>query len=206
MSAKRTALVSDPALERTIDKILKQTENEILKGLDASLGDTQKILDNSLSKLEQEHDKIITEGKKEAEKLEKQIVGSSDLEARNKQLILVEDSVSKVFSDAIDQIKNASRDETYSKMISKLIEESTNVLDTTNVTVFTNSKDKEVVKSVIAKFSGAELSNDAIECLGGIRVKSKDGSMTFDNTIDARLERMKPLIRKEIATKFGIGN
>jgi len=30
--------------------------------------------------------------------------------------------------------------------------------------------------------------------------------MTFDNTIDARLERLKPLIRKEIATKFGLGN
>ena len=42
--------------------------------------------------------------------------------------------------------------------------------------------------------------------LGGVEVKSKDGTMTFNNTIDARVDRMKPLIRKDIATKFGLGN
>ena len=29
--------------------------------------------------------------------------------------------------------------------------------------------------------------------------------MTFDNTLDARVERLKPLIRKDIAGKFGVG-
>jgi len=31
-------------------------------------------------------------------------------------------------------------------------------------------------------------------------------AITFDNTLDARIERLKPLIRKEIASKFGVGN
>ncbi|MGI0047906.1 MAG: V-type ATP synthase subunit E family protein, partial [Nitrososphaera sp.] len=43
------------------------------------------------------------------------------------------------------------------------------------------------------------LSNDHIDVLGGIRVKSADGTMTYDNTIDSRIERLKPLIRKNIA-------
>ena len=30
--------------------------------------------------------------------------------------------------------------------------------------------------------------------------------MTFDNTLDAKIERLKPLIRKEIAAKFGVNN
>ncbi len=199
-------MVSDPALERTIDKILGQTESQILSSLSDSLSESQKTLENSRPKLEQEFDKIITEGKKEADKLQKQIIGSSDLEARNKQLLLVQESVEKVFNKAIDQIKNSARDANYSKLISKLLEDSTKILGTTKVTVFTNSKDKEIVKSELSKFSGAELSNETIDCLGGVQVKSKDGSMTFDNTIDARIERMKPLIRKEVATKFGIGN
>jgi V/A-type H+-transporting ATPase subunit E len=58
----------------------------------------------------------------------------------------------------------------------------------------------------VSQFSGAEFSSETIECLGGIKAKSKDGAMTFDNTIDARIERLKPLIRKEIAAKFGVGN
>ena len=199
-------MTSDPALERTIDKILGQTEKEILSSLNSSLEDSQKTLDDSHSRLEQEYDKIISDGKKEAEKLQKQIIGSSDLEARNKQLLLVEESVEKAFAKAVEQIKNADRSGDYTNLISTLLNESTKILGTSDVTVFTNSKDKEVVKSAVEKISGADLSSETIECLGGIQVKSKDGAMTFDNTIDARLERLKPLIRKEIATKFGIGN
>ncbi len=92
------------------------------------------------------------------------------------------------------------------QLIESLLEESTNALGTTEVTVYTNSKDKQIVQPLLSKFSGAELSNDTIDCLGGVEVKSKDGTMTFNNTIDSRFERMKPLIRKEIAKKFGIGN
>jgi V/A-type H+-transporting ATPase subunit E len=86
------------------------------------------------------------------------------------------------------------------------LEESTQILGTSEITVFTNAKDKDVVQSALSQFSGAELSSDTIDCLGGIITKTKDGTMKFDNTIDAKIERLKPLIRKEIATKFGVGN
>ena len=91
-------------------------------------------------------------------------------------------------------------------MVKKLLEESTQILGTSEITVFTNTKDKDLIQSTISQFSGAKLSSDTIDCLGGIIIKSKDGTMTFDNTIDARIERLKPLIRKEIASTFGVGN
>ena len=199
-------MTSDSRLESTIDKILKQTEIENLSSLKQSFEESLGILTKSQTSLEEEYDRIIDEGKKEAEKIEKQIVGSSDLESRNKQILLVEESVQKVFDKAIEKISSSTHDDKYSKLMESLLEESTNALGTTQVTVFTNSKDKQIVQPLLSKFSGAELSNDSIECLGGVEVKSKDGTMTFNNTIDARVERMKPLIRKEIATKFGIGN
>ena len=197
---------SDPKLERTIDKILNQTEIECLSSLKKSFEESLDTISKSQLSLEQEYDRIIDEGKKEAEKIEKQIIGSSDLEIRNKQILLIEDSVQKVLDKAITKIGSTNRDSNYSKLMSRLLEESTNALGTTDVIVYTNSKDKEVVKPLLSKFSGAELSSDTIDCLGGVEVKSKDGSMTFNNTIDATIERMKPLIRKEIAKKFGIGS
>lgn len=197
---------SDPKLERTIDKILNQTEIECLSSLKKSFEESLDTISKSQLSLEQEYDRIIDEGKKEAEKIEKQIIGSSDLELRNKQILLIEDSVQKVLDKAITKIGSTNRDSNYSKLMLRLLEESTNALGTTDVIVYTNSKDKEVVKPLLSKFSGAELSSDTIDCLGGVKVKSKDGSMTFNNTIDATIERMKPLIRKEIAKKFGIGS
>jgi len=199
-------LTSDPKLERTVDKILNQTEVEILTSLKNSFDESIETLSKSQSSLEQEYDKTIDEGRKESEKIEKQIVGSSDLESRNKQLLLVEESVEKVFDKAIEKIKATNRNEDYSKLITNLLNEATEALGTTEVMIYTNSKDQEVVKKLLSKYSGAELSSETIDCLGGVEIKSKDGSMAFNNTIDARIERLKPLIRKEIASKFGLGN
>ncbi len=199
-------MASEAALEQTIDKVLNKTESEILSGLKSSLEDAKKSLDDSLPKLEREYDKIVADGKKEADKIEKQLTGSSDLEARNKQLMLIEESVDKVFDNAVKEIGDTDRNQDYSKLISSLLDEATRILGTSDVIVYTNSKDQDIVKSVLDQFSGAELSSETIECLGGVRVKSRDGSMTFDNTLDARIQRLKPLIRKEIASKFGIGS
>ena len=203
---QRHPLASNSALESTIDKILKNTENDILANIKSGLDDAQQNLDSAIPKLETEYDKIISDGKKEADKIEKQITGSADIEARNKQLMALEEAVDKVFSAALDQIANADRSGDYSNLIKTLIEEATQILGTSEILIFTNTKDKDVVQSALSQFSGAELSSETIECLGGIKVKSKDGTMTFDNTIDARIERLKPLIRKEIAAKFGVGN
>ncbi len=193
----------DSALERTVDKILQNTEQQIQASLEEAFKSSESTLSNSHASLEQDYDKILSEGKKEAEKLEKQVIGNADLESRNKQLLMVEESIEKVFAKAIKKIKDADRDKDYSKLISSMLKESTDIMGTSEIIIQTNSKDKPVVESLLSKFKGATLSSDLLDCLGGIKVKSKDGTMTFDNTIDARLERLKPLIRKDIASKFG---
>ena len=199
-------MASDPKLEKTIDKIINQAETELLSSIKNSLEESQQTLTNSQTTLDQEYDRIISDGKKEADKLEKQIVGSSDLESRNKQLVIIDDSIEQVFVKAIEKIKNVERNGDYSKLINTLIDDSAKVLGTSDVVVYTNSKDKNIVKKALSKFPGAKLSSETIDCLGGVQVRSKDGTMTFTNTLDARLERMKPLIRKEIASKFDLGN
>ena len=197
-------MTSNSQLEQAIDKILTKTQNNILSEIESALTDSQQNLDDFVPKLESEFDKIIADGKKEAEKIERQIVGGADIEVRNKQLIALEESVEKVFSKALEQIANADRSGDYSNLIKTLLTESTQVLGTSEIIVLTNTKDKDVVQSALSQFPGSELSSETIDCLGGIIVKSKDGTMTFDNTINARINRLKPLIRKGIAVKFGV--
>jgi len=202
--SRRPLLTTNLALESTIDKILKNTENDILSSLKSALDDSQQNLDDSVTKLETEYDKIISDGKKEADKIEKQIVGGSDIEARNKQLLALEAAVDKVFTTALEQITNSDRNSDYANLINTLLQQATSTLGTTEVRVFTNAKDKDVVQSSLSNFSGSELSSETIECIGGVKIESKDGAMKFDNTIDAKIDRLKPLIRKEIASKFGV--
>ena len=62
-------------MEQTIDKIIKKSEKQVVSDLkDAGLNFKQN-LDDSVAKLESEYDKILSDGKKEADKIEKQIVG-----------------------------------------------------------------------------------------------------------------------------------
>ena len=198
--------MNNTLLAKSIDKILEKTEKEILVNLENSVSDAKQTLDDSIPKLEQEFEKIISDGKKEADKIEKQIIGSSDLEVRNKQLLALEVAIDEVFTKALNQIVNTNHSDDYSNLIKTLLNESTKILDTTKVIVSTNSKDKDLVQSLLSKYPGAELSSQTINCLGGVIIKSKDGAMKFDNTIDARFQRLKPLIRKQIASKFGVGN
>ena len=197
---------SNSALESTIDQVLERNSSEFAQSLKNSLEDAQKTLSDALPMLEEEYEKIISDGKKEADKIEKQIVGSADLEARNKSLLIVQESAEKVLEKAKEKITNMDRNSEYSNLITKLLTEATSALNTSDVIVYTNSKDKDVVQSAVSNISGAELSNDPIDCMGGVKVTSKDGSMSFDNTIDARIELLKPLIRKDIAAQFNLGN
>ena len=197
---------SNSGLESTIDQVLERNSSEFSQSLKNSLTDAQKTLSDSLPMLEEEYEKIIADGKKEADKIEKQIIGSADLQSRNKTLLIVQESTDKVLEKAKEKISNMDRNSEYSSLIAKLLTEATSALDTSDVIVFTNSKDKDVVQSAVSNISGAELSNDTIDCMGGVKVTSKDGSMSFDNTIDARIELLKPLIRKDIAAQFNLGN
>jgi V/A-type H+-transporting ATPase subunit E len=199
-------LSSNSVLESTIDQVLERNSSEFSQNLKNSLVDAQKTLSDSLPMLEEEYEKIISDGKKEADKIEKQIVGSADLEARNKSLLIVQESTDKVLEKAKEKIANMEKNSEYSNLITKLLTEATSALNTNDVIVYTNSKDKDIVQSAISNISGAKLSSDFIDCMGGVKVTSKDRSMSFDNTIDARIELLKPLIRKDIAAQFNLGN
>jgi len=67
--SQRLPLTSNSALESTIDKILKNTENDILSNIKSALDDSQRNLDDSVPKLEGEYDKIFLMVKKKPIKL-----------------------------------------------------------------------------------------------------------------------------------------
>ena len=85
------------------------------------------------------------------------------------------------------------------------IDESVSSVGSDEVVIEANKNDAELVKKIIADVQKRKsnikvsLSDKPIEAIGGIRVRSGDGSMSYDSTIDSRIERLKPLIRKNIS-------
>jgi V/A-type H+-transporting ATPase subunit E len=49
------------------------------------------------------------------------------------------------------------------------------------------------------------LEEKSIDTIGGVVITSLDGSVRFDNTFEARLERMRPSLRMEVSETLTSG-
>jgi V/A-type H+-transporting ATPase subunit E len=193
------------ALERTVDKVLSQKEADLITQIDSAYQEALTNLESSRTKLEAEYLRIVEGAKKQAENLKRQIVGSSRLAARNKQLLLIDTAVNNAFEKAKLELASSNREESYRVLITRMLEDSVSAIDSDEVIIECNKNDFDLVKKAITDLSNdnntkfkVKLSDRPINAIGGIRVRSADGSVTYDNTLDSRIERFKPLIRKNI--------
>jgi V/A-type H+-transporting ATPase subunit E len=192
---------SNSALERTISKVLSQKEAELISKIDSAYQESLNNLEASRGKLEAERTRIIESAKKQAENLKRQIIGSGRLAARNQELVMIENAVNNAFEEARKKLAASGNKDSYRALMTSIIEESVLSVGSGEVIIECNKNDAELVRKILTDLGNrnAKVSEQHIDVLGGIRVKSADGTMTFDNTLDSRIERLKPLIRKNIA-------
>jgi V/A-type H+-transporting ATPase subunit E len=189
-----------------IDKVLVQKEAELISQIDSAYQESLDNLESSRSKLEAERTRIVEAARKQSENLKRQIIGSARLASRNQELLTIENAVNKAFEEAKKKLQ-ASRDtDSYKNLLKQMVEESISAVGGSNAVIIeSNKNDAEIVRKAVSelrdtgKVQQAEVSDQHIDVLGGIRIKSSGGTMTYDNTLDSRIERLKPLIRKNIA-------
>ncbi|MGI0042711.1 MAG: V-type ATP synthase subunit E [Nitrososphaeraceae archaeon] len=194
---------SSSPLERTIDKVLSQKESELISKIDSAYQESLRNLDSSKSKLNSEYLAIIENARKQAENLKRQIVGSSRLSARNKQLILIEDSVRTVFEMVRKRLSSLHKEPDYEKLMKQALLNGLKEIGKNDLSIECNKTDYSLVRKVvdsINKEKGTKMvvANKSIDILGGMRATSSDGTLSYDDSIDSRIERLKPLIRKNI--------
>jgi V/A-type H+-transporting ATPase subunit E len=194
------------ALERTVTKVLSQAETEMISRIDSAYDQAINNIQSSRNSVQADYTRILDGARKQAENLKRQIIGSSRLSARNKQLVLVEDAVNSAFERAVGKIESVRNSDKYAAMMKKLLMDGVNAVGG-DVVVECNDKDSALVKKLVSEVERSasakiSVSNKPIDALGGLKVKSKDGSMVYDNTLDSRIERLKPLIKKDIAALF----
>lgn len=190
-----------PALDRTVDKVLAQKQEEFMTQIDSAYQEAASNLESSKGSLRSEYEKIIQGSKKQAENLKRQILGSKRLESRNQELLLIEMAVNDYFEKARERFRELPRDKEYKSMINEMIDDCISAIGTEEINIESNEKDSRMISEVISKKSKKvklSLSEKPINVIGGLRAMSADGSLTYDSTLELRMERLKPLIRKEI--------
>ena len=190
------------SLERTIDKVLSQKESELVSEIDSALQNSLKNLESSKSTLQVEYDGIIESSKKQAENLKRQIIGSSTLNARNKELIIIESAIDEIFTKAKEKLAQSNNEKNYEKLLTRMIQDSVSKLGS-DIVIQCNKTDQKLVRKISSQESTGKnmkisVSDDFLDMIGGIKATSVDGTMTLDSTLDSNIESLKPLIRKDI--------
>jgi V/A-type H+/Na+-transporting ATPase subunit E len=184
----------------TLEKVSGEFESEVLADLEEARSETLAKVESVRKETEEAVAKILETGVKQAESVKRQIMGAAELEARNAQLRSLERAVNEVFDLAAKQISTSSGS-SYDKAIAGLIEEGLAAIGQ-KAKVQCASKDKKAVSAAIKKLGSnarVSLDDEPIETIGGVVLATPDGSVRFDNTFEARLERLKPTLRKEVA-------
>jgi V/A-type H+/Na+-transporting ATPase subunit E len=188
------------AASDTLAKVSREFEAEVLADLEAGRSETLAKIEAVRKETAEAVGKILETGEKQAESLKRQIIGSAELDARNAQLRSLERAVNEAFDLAAKQISSESG-ASQEKALASLIQEGLDVIGP-KARVQCAAKDRRAVSSAIRKLgSKAKLSLDdeEIDTTGGVILTTPDGSVRFDNTFEARLERMRPTLRKEVA-------
>ena len=177
---------------------------EIIESLDEGVKQALELLETAMTDISVETTSIRDTGQRKVDSDQRKILGGAEVAARNKSLQLVEQTINRVFDTTLSNFEKKASGRDYDKALKRFLEESVVALGSDNVRVEANSRDLQSVKK-LARRIGQErqveirVETKAIKCIGGIRASSTDGSMIFDNTIEARLSRWKPLLRKRIA-------
>jgi V/A-type H+-transporting ATPase subunit E len=188
------------AASDTLEKVSREFEAEVLTDLEAGRSVTLAKIEAVRKETAEAVAKILETGEKQAESAKRQMIGAAELDARNAQLRSLERAVNEAFDLATRQISSETG-ASQEKALVSLIQEGLDVIGP-RASLQCAAKDRRAVSSAIRKFgSKAKLSQSdgEIDTVGGVVLTTPDGSVRFDNTFEARLERMRPTLRKEVA-------
>jgi V/A-type H+-transporting ATPase subunit E len=188
------------AASNTLEKVSGEFEAEVLAELESGRKEAGAAVESARKETEESVAKILETSMKQAESVKRQIIGAAELEARNAQLKSLEKAVNAAFEAASKEIADLSGSR-HDEAIRRLIQEGLDIIGA-RAKVSCASKDRRAVASAIKKLgpkAKVSLAEETIETMGGVVLTTPDETIRFDNTFDARLERMKPSLRKEVA-------
>jgi V/A-type H+-transporting ATPase subunit E len=180
---------------------------DILAAIDAQVQAEQAQI---LEEAEAEADRIETEARQDAEAIRDQHftrlqhqagmdrvrrVNEARLDARFRVMQAKEALLTAAFEEAARQLAQARTDSRYADALGRLIQEVIDELGG-DTTIRLDARDTAVTQDLIPATCTVDPS---LECWGGIVAATADGQLVVNNTLEARLEQAKTLLRNDLS-------
>ena len=195
------------------DKIVSSIMSEAQEKADVIIQDANANVSEITAKAEKtaeaEKIKILENGKKQSDMRYQQIISEAKMNARRAELDAKEDVIDAAFNQAIGElkVKASSGDDEYKESLSKMIKEAADELGSNDLILQLNEADTKKIKDDLSSqgSDSFELGDvkftlgEPIDAIGGAVLKTANGDIEVNNTIEARLERFKSILRSEVA-------
>ena len=192
------------------DKIVSSIMSEAQGKADVIIQDANAEVSAIQAKAEKtaeaEKAKILENGQKQSEMRYQQIISEAKMNARRAKLGAKEDVIEAAFNQATGELKSiaAAGGDEYEDSLSKMIKEAADEIGRDDLIIHLNEADTNKFKKDLSSDSfeieGIKFTlGEPIEAIGGAVLKTSDGDIEVNNTIEARLERFKSILRSEVA-------
>lgn len=195
-----------------VEDILSYAKEEANKILNEAKKQAKEIQQKGKDLAEKEKSLILESRVKTIKEQEKQQIASLNLQARREILLKKEEEITKTFDLAKNELKNFNKKAEYDKILEALIIEAGIAVGGGNLSIFVRKEDQAKVKDLtslakeVTKITGnkcsMQLSKETINTIGGVVLKSDDGSISINNTFEARLEQKYNEIRTKVANSL----
>jgi V/A-type H+/Na+-transporting ATPase subunit E len=187
------------------DEVLGDAQKEAEAIILGAEEEAKKTLKTAKEKADQNYLSIINQAKAKAEAEKRKIISLTEVEIRNRLLQTKEELVDLAFKKALQQLEAFVKTEQYHDYLLNLIEQASKRINPKNLLVQVNAKDKawltqeSLTLLAIKLHFNIKLSNQTKDFVGGCRIQTEDGKVTYDCTIDNQLQELKPTLRSEVA-------
>jgi vacuolar-type H+-ATPase subunit E/Vma4 len=193
----------DENLQQLSRAILAEAQMETARLESEAQSSAATIQERAQAEAERERLSILARARLEAERLRGQAVATAQLSTRTKELARREILLRQVFAAARQQLDSIPRRKDYEKIVVELVREAVRQLKVDRAEVLTDGETRRILTTALLKNLsdelGIQLSLGAPLDKGtGVLVRTQDGHLQYDNTLETRLARLQGAVRADV--------
>jgi len=199
----------DPGVDKIVSSIISEAKENANKIISEAEKKARSIIEDGEKRAAIEKEKILERARKQARMQYRQLISEAKMKARWAEMEAREEIITEAFKKAEEELQKitSSKDEKYIQSLENIIKEAAAEIGKGELIVHVKEDDKgkirdldsiaEDVKSATGKDISLEL-GEPIQTIGGAIVKTKDGRIEVNNTIEARFSRFEKFLRSEV--------
>jgi len=208
--------MSDEGIDKIISHIEAKADKEISEILLKAQAEADKIIKAAQEKADREAERILSNGKRIASLEEQRIIAETKIDVRRKKMDAQEEAIASSFEEAkkvLEVLAERGKHDNllYKDIMFDLIGSACEIVAGNKLELVFNQRDRKTFKkkmmgeltAFVKKMTGSDISlaltDETIQGLGGVVVRDMEKQVEVDNTLEARLNRLKESIRVDVA-------